>query len=67
MIGSKIAAMKRVASDTDKNGLSAFPRFMMENMKQWQREGLVKLRLDATGNYAEITAAGRKLASKAMV
>lgn len=62
----KIAAMQKIAKDTERNGLSAFPRYMMENMRQWEREGLVKIRIDATGNYAEITAAGRKLASKAM-
>lgn len=66
MIGSKVEAMRRITEDTDRRGASSFPQFLMKNMEQWQREGLVRLSLEQSGNYATITDAGRKLAKSSM-
>lgn len=64
MINTKQAAMKRIADDTDRFGSSDFPLFMMENMRRWEREGLVKVTVSQDGNRASITESGRKLANK---
>lgn len=66
MMHSKVAAMKRIADDTERCGGSDFPRFMESNMKQWEREGLVKITYDSIGYRATITEKGRELAKKAM-
>lgn len=67
---SKISAMARIAADTDAGGGSRFPRFMLENFKSWQREGLVTLEKasdrDDLPSIAKITEKGRNLAKKAM-
>jgi len=55
-----VAAMKRIAGETDRFGSSPFPQFMLESMSAWAREGLVTI--NRNDNTAKITAAGRRLA-----
>jgi hypothetical protein len=62
----KIAAMKRIAEETDKFGFCLFPRFMLENAKGWEKEGLVSVVQRTDGLSVKITAKGRCLAKKAM-
>ncbi len=65
--GTKIQAMVRITDETDRLGGSSFPTFMYENMRGWEREGLIKIeRNDRTGSIAKITDKGRALAKKAM-
>lgn len=64
MFGSKIAAMKRIADETDQVGSSKFPLFMLENMRDWERQGFVTVDHDA--GTAKITDKGRALAKTAM-
>ena len=70
MLGSKMEAMKRIARETDSRGGCFFPTMMLENMKNWQRDGLVTLEkqlgTDTYPNIAKITDKGRALAKKAM-
>jgi hypothetical protein len=49
--------MIRIARETDAHGHSYFPGFMLENMKQWEREGLITIE----ESHAKITEAGRRL------
>lgn len=63
-MSSKVAAMERIARETDGSGGSPFPRFMLENMRAWEREGLITIIGDDGDKLAVITAAGRKLAKK---
>jgi hypothetical protein len=51
----KVSAMKRIADD---GGTSSFPNFMRENMKIWEREGLVTV--DWRAFTATLTDKGRK-------
>ena len=64
MFGTKVAAMKRIAEETDSKGSASFPTFMLENMRGWQREGLIEI--VNHGTAAKITDKGRQLAKKAM-
>ncbi|KGT75810.1 hypothetical protein MA20_31975 [Bradyrhizobium japonicum] len=66
MSGSIILAMARIARETDALGYSEFPNYMVPNMRQWAREGLVDISTGRTGNRAVITEAGRALARKAI-
>lgn len=67
MLGSKVHAMVRIARDTDVSGAASFPSFMKDNMRQWEREGLVVVSVNQSGGFtARITEAGRKLAKKAI-
>jgi len=65
MVSTKVAAMKRIANDTASHGASGFPNFMRDNMKAWEREGLIKV--DWHAFTATLTDKGRALARKAMV
>lgn len=64
MVSTKVAAMKRIKDDTAARGSSAFPRFMRDNMKAWEREGLVKV--DWHTCEATLTDKGKSLAKKAI-
>jgi len=61
MFGTKVAAMKRIAEETDSKGSASFPTFMLENMRGWQREGLIEI--VNHGTAAKITDKGRQLAN----
>lgn len=64
-MGSKVEAMRRIAAETDRLGGAAFPIFMLENMRSWEREGLISVSGGRDrGFVARITEAGRKLAKK---
>ena len=67
-MSSKIAAMVKIRDATDASGGAKFPPFMLQNMKAWEREGLIELHHgNAPGSYiARITDKGRALAKKAM-
>ena len=67
-MSSKVAAMVKIRDATDASGGAKFPPFMLQNMKGWEREGLIELH---HGNaprifIARITEKGRALAKKAM-
>lgn len=64
MMTSKVAAMKRIADDTAISGASSFPTFMRDNMKAWEREGLVSVSWHSF--QATLTDKGKALAKKAM-
>ncbi len=68
MIGSKVAAMAKIRDATDSSGGATFPLFMLSNMKEWEREGLIEIHRgnDDGRNIARITDRGRKLAGKAL-
>lgn len=57
--GLKVQAMETIAKHTDRWGATNFPNFMLHKMEEWQREGLIALSFQATGNFAKITDAGR--------
>ncbi len=66
---SKTAAMAKIRDATDASGGAKFPTYMLQNMKAWEREGLIELH---HGNVqgqliARITDKGRNMAKKAMV
>lgn len=54
-------ALARIALETDKFGGATFPAFMNENMKRWERLGLLKIerRTALNETVAVITDAGR--------
>jgi len=67
-VSSKVAAMVKIRDATDASGGAKFPPFMLQNMKGWEREGLIELH---HGNaprifIARITEKGRALAKNAM-
>lgn len=64
MFRSKVAAMKRIAEETDQYTGAKFPLFMNQTMKTWEREGLITV--DYNNRVAKITDKGRQLAKKAM-
>lgn len=67
MIESKVAAMKKIQDATDASGGAKFPAYMMSNMRQWEREGLIELHVvGANTPCARIMEKGRALAKKAM-
>ena len=67
-MSQKIAAMVKIRDATDNSGGATFPTFMLQNMKGWEREGLVEIHHgnDPGRMIARITDKGRKLAKKAM-
>lgn len=67
MLGQKVEAMKKIRDATDASGGAKFPTYMMENMRRWEREGLIELHvMGADTKVARITEKGRALAKKAM-
>lgn len=59
----KKEAIRKIRDATDRNGGTSFPPFMMDNMKQWEREGLVEIDLTGSGlSNVTITQKGRKYA-----
>jgi len=68
MSSSKIAAMVKIRDATDNSGGATFPLFMLDNMKHWEREGLIELHRGNTSGQiiARITQKGRNLAKKQM-
>lgn len=68
MIGSKVAAMKKIADATDASGGATFPKILFPGMRGWEREGLIELHVMNNPDLpiARITEKGRALAKKAM-
>lgn len=63
-MSSKIAAIAKIRDATDTSGGAKFPTFMLQNMKGWEREGLIELHHgNSQGELiARITDKGRALA-----
>ena len=67
-MSSKVAVMVKISNATDTSGGAIFPKFMLQNMKGWEREGLIEIHHgNVPGSYiARITNKGRALAKKTM-
>ncbi len=67
-MSSKVAVMVKIRDATDASGGAKFPPFMLQNMKGWEREGLIELHHgNVHGTFiARITEKGRALAKKAI-
>lgn len=63
MRGLKKQAMQKVRDATDASGGAKFPTYMLENMKQWEKEGLLELHDNGNVTVARITDKGRKFAA----
>lgn len=56
-------AMQRIRDATDASGGAKFPSFMLDNMKRWERQGMLELhRMDGGLIVARITEKGRRVA-----
>lgn len=59
----KREAMQRIRDATDRSGAAKFPSYMKDNMRRWEREGLVELHIvGANIPVARITEKGRRYA-----